>query len=91
MSEYCHFDPKLTGQAFAEASEKEQADFLNEFGRWLQIVCRRSMLGADTQICRFVDHIDGNGAWLIDAIKGHLDYRREIEEQKKRLTPRGDA
>ena len=83
------FDPKKAGAALAEADDGEQAEFLNEFGRWLQLVCRKKYM-AETQILRLIDRLDGCGAWIVDEMKSYLDHRREVEEQKRRLAPRED-
>lgn len=88
MSDYLMLDPKLTAQAFCGAEAKEIAEFFNEFGRFFEIVCRKSWAGESWMHSKIADALDGQGARIIKELHEAFEARIEAERTAKEVTPK---
>ena len=68
-------------QAMAEATDDEQADFFNEFGRLLPLVCKASWK-AEQQIAYIVRNLDSSGRAVLKAL-GEMVALDEQERTRK--------
>lgn len=68
------FDPQLTGHAFASGNDEEQANFFNEMGRFLPMLCKGQM---DNQLCYVADKLNNYGENMILALADFVKIKRD--------------
>jgi len=71
------FDAKNIGLAFADTNDEEQAAFLNEFGRAMQMVIRNER-NREMQLCYLADKLDKNGEWLVNEIAEFIKHKNGL-------------
>lgn len=92
MSDSLQLDPVRAGQAFGWCGDsKEQADFLNEWGRAMVIWDSKAIWNSmNMQLAYIVDKLDGNGVKLVRELAGAIDAFEEAKETAARKIPEPD-
>lgn len=71
----------LIAKAWALGDQEKQAQFLNDAGYALFMICRGKN-GMETQCCWIVDHLDENGKRLVTELAEFLRVKAESEEKR---------
>lgn len=72
-------DSKVVGKAFGDTDSVEQAAFLNEMGRFSQMICKTESAW-ESQICYVAEELDKNGTRLVQTLYEFLTLKGKLEE-----------
>lgn len=67
----------MLGRVFALAGDAEQAEFLNEAGRTLRVVCKVHDGWEDMQFSRIADQLDADGKRFLRELAAHVEARSQ--------------